>query len=271
MPIIFHEQRAVLGVDAAWTTSGFSGVALAVLEGARWRVVHVAPGYRSFFHDAPGKVDWSAKHQGEKPGAKELLSRARELAGMEPCVVSLDMPITPRGRVNGRREADNAVSLEFGRFLCAVHSPTQERPGALGAGLCSEFEEEGYQVAVPGESRTNRELVEVYPHATLVRLTNAPKRLPYKVGKTKKYWPDLSLEDRARNLLIVFHEILTALRETMFIPPEIFGLPQEIRPPLAKLKTYEDGLDALVCVLAGIRFAEGKTDAYGDNTGVIWV
>jgi len=271
MSTISLAHKAVLGIDAAWTEHGASAVALAVLDGKKWKLVHIAPGYESFMSEAPGTVDWSTKRQGKRPNAKDLLHRAEELAGTKPGVISLDMPIVPQGRVNGRRNADDAVSKEFGRYLCAVHSPTKDRPGGLGESLSHGFEQEGYRVAVSGDTCSNRDIVEVYPHATMVRLTCAKERLKYKVSKTKKYWPTLSLNDRAQKLSAAFQEILSAIRKVMVVPPKIFDLPPELTPPLSGLKAFEDGLDALVCVWAGICFVEGKADAFGDKTGTIWI
>tara|TARA_B100002003_G_scaffold148670_1_gene137814 strand:+ start:724 stop:861 length:138 start_codon:yes stop_codon:yes gene_type:complete len=40
---------------------------------------------------------------------------------------------------------------------------------------------------------------------------------------------------------------------------------------LAGLKTYEDGIDALVCAWVGIEYLRGAATPYGDDDAAIWI
>lgn len=93
-------------------------------------------------------------------------------------------------------------------------------------------------------------LVEVYPHPALLTLTGADYRLPYKVSKSRRYWPGSSPADRKNNLVQVFETILAALKG------DIGDIALELPDPagvvsLSGLKRYEDTLDALVCAWVG--------------------
>lgn len=52
----------VLGIDAAWTPGGPSGVALLTGRDDRWRCVAVASSYQAFVALAAGRlVDWTSR------------------------------------------------------------------------------------------------------------------------------------------------------------------------------------------------------------------
>jgi predicted RNase H-like nuclease len=114
-------------------------------------------------------------------------------------------------------------------------------------------------------------LVEVYPHPALLVLLNAPYRVPYKIAKAGRYWPDLSPAERRRKVVETWQEIRAALAMTISGP----ALPL---PPLdtveqlktSGLKRYEDALDALVCGWVGIQYLQGHCSPYGDETAAIW-
>ncbi len=86
---------SILGVDTAWTPTEPSGVALVVGEGPEWRILCVAPSYESFLGCASGHgVDWTADNfTGCAPDAESLLSAARSIAGIDPILIALDLPI----------------------------------------------------------------------------------------------------------------------------------------------------------------------------------
>ncbi|WP_243439968.1 DUF429 domain-containing protein [Fundidesulfovibrio soli] len=297
-------MRVALGLDAAWTPANPWGAALAVDGGDGWRLVLAAPDMAGFLAVpregcAPGtragggsEAAHGVEHggaygagigagagPGEGPGAvgariraaqapepKALLARCRELAGVEPQCVAVDMPIVPHGRVTGRREADNAVSRAFGGRKCATHSPTPERPGVLGEDFSQGLEGRGYRVAVAGCAPTGRDLLEVYPHPALLALTGERIRLPYKSSKTGKYWPDLPRAERVERLLGVWRAIREALAGRMEFAPGVLPPPDGTR-----LKAYEDMLDAAVCAWVGACYLDGAAVAYGDAGSAVWV
>ena len=112
--------------------------------------------------------------------------------------------------------------------------------------------------------------MEVYPHPALITLTEASYRLPYKVSRSRRYWPDRTPAERRANLLAQFEEILMALSV------EIHEIPIELPEPnsgvsTSGLKRYEDSLDALVCAWVGAKYLEGDAEPYGDDAAAIWV
>jgi predicted RNase H-like nuclease len=263
---------AVLGIDAAWTESRPSGVALVKKSGPTWTCVGVAPSYEAFLALPQGvMVDWEGTFRGSKPDPCALLEAAKRLLmGETVSVVTVDMPVSLR-LVNGRREADNAISKEFGKQHCGTHTPSAHRPGRIGERLTKGFEDEGYPLAVKGNCENMvRRLVEAYPHPALLALLNANDRIPYKVAKTGKYWKGVSLEKRIQNLLEQHAKIIKALSE------QIAGIPMELPhhesiKSLSGLKPYEDALDALVCAWVGIKYLRDEAKPYGNENAAIWV
>ena len=149
---------------------------------------------------------------------------------------------------SGRRIADNTISREFGSRWCSAHSPSATRPGPLGARLTNQLRDSGYPLATAmcDVASALPCTIEVYPHPALLTLLGVSKRLPYKVTKSKRYWPELDSTARIARLLEQFRSIDGALRR--FFGSTRITLPQASRiKHLATLKRYEDALDALVC------------------------
>lgn len=263
---------AILGVDAAWTGGGASGVALLETRAEGWRTVALAPSYSAYLALAQGvAVDWRARAGGAAPEPAKLLRAAeRLLADGRVGLVAVDMPVA-NVAVNARRPADDAISRAFGARGCAVHSPGKDRPGAVGRALTQGFRAAGFEIATAKTPcGTPRRLLEVYPHPALVQLLNADYRVAYKVAKARKYWPDKPIEERASLLLEQFARILAALSA------EIDGIEIPLPAPgrvesLSSLKPFEDAIDALVCAWVGVRYCAGHARAYGDSTAAVWV
>ncbi len=265
-------MTAILAIDAAWTATEPSGVAVLTKTRRGWRCASVAPSYEAFIASAAGtRVDWAhGRFRGSAPDVPRLLDAAATLAGAEIDLVAIDMPVA-RLPFSTRRFADNAVAAAFGRYGCGTHSPTATRPGVLAAQITDGFACAGYPLLVASEARSGRRgLIEVYPHPALLSLLAVPRRVPYKVGKSTLYWPSLAVRQRMSRLLATFRTIRAALaREIRDIP---LPLPRPAAvPTLAALKRYEDALDALVCGWVGIQFAAGRAVAYGDAAAAVWV
>ena len=263
--------QTILAIDAAWTAEQPSGVALVRLQGSRWRCIALAPCYRSFIETATDiATDWSvSRFPGGEPDIPRLLEAAERLAGRSVDLVTIDMPLA-RTPFTTRRPADTAVSREFGSRWCAAHSPTRTRPGPLGARISEALYAAGYELATTATpSPGGRQFLEVYPHPALLSLLKRPKWVPYKVSKSRKYWPGESASGRIRNLLIEF----TAIRDALV---EVFeGLSLELPEPttvksISALKRYEDALDALVCAWVGVEYLAGRTVPLGDEDAAIW-
>lgn len=249
------EPLAVLGIDAAWTAGRPSGIALVLREHAMAWLVHVAPSAAAFCGAPPGAAScW-----------REVAGRAAALAGRRPDVVAVDMPLA-RGPITGRRAADDALARAFARHGLGVHSPTPSRPGPVAESLRQAFEAMGYALATadvaPG---TLPALVEVYPHTALLALLGAERRVPYKLARTRRYWPEAGPEERRARLREAWARILDALEG------EIRGVRQRLDPNTGPMKAFEDMLDAVICAWVGLRWAEGAALAFGDAEAAIWV
>ena len=190
-------MTTILGIDAAWTAGEPSGVALVQQTGRRWRCLASAASYAAFVELADGRTpDWTRTGVGTVPGAEKLLDAASRLAGEPTTLVTVDMPVST-SPILGRRAADREVSRAFGAQWCSAHSPGPVRPGLLGAELSRQFSKAGYPVATtstPGGTR--HRLLEVYPHPALLVLLQRDRRVPYKVGKSSRYWQGASIDER---------------------------------------------------------------------------
>jgi predicted RNase H-like nuclease len=260
----------VLGIDAAWTESQPSGVALVRRRQSRWECLAVAPSYSSFLQASRGvDFSWQERAAVDRPEVDQLITAASHLAGGEPTVVSIDMPIATI-EITGRRAADREVSRRFGAQGCSTHSPNAVRPGKLGADLSQSLVAAGFCLATADTlAGTSRQLIEVYPHPALLALLRRDRRVPYKVGKSTSYWKGASIEVRINRLLDEFRSIRDGLSD------HIDGIPLRIprpgeAPSLHALKCYEDALDALVCCWVGCQYLDGNAFPLGDATAAIW-
>ncbi len=263
---------AVLGIDAAWTATEPSGVSLLVADGeGGWRCAALAPSYGSFLALARGTpVDWEARPDAGCADAGALLAAARGLGAGPVEVVAVDMPLAT-SPVTARRPADDAVSRAFGARGASVHSPSAVRPGPLADSLRAGFAAHGYPLATAatGRGRTPA-LIEVYPHATLLALTGANYRLPYKVQRSGRYHPGASIRERIQRLRAELASILGCLRGRLGGIELAVPAAAEI-PSLRVLKRYEDAIDGVVCAWSALCYRRGEADPYGDETAAIWV
>ncbi|WP_413711668.1 DUF429 domain-containing protein [Rhizobium sp. Rhizsp82] len=258
-------KRSVLGIDAAWTATQPSGVALISDDGNGWGLVDVHSSYDAFLNeDYVGPV---FRHRGSLPNAGLLLESARRKAKHEVDLVAVDMPLSLQPIV-GRRASDNLISAAYGARHASTHSPSQERPGRLSDDLRAAFAVAGYPLAVT--SATGPALIEVYPHPALIELASADRRLPYKQAKARKYWPGDGPDGRRANLLRTWREIIDLIDVKVAGVGDGLMLPSADAPVYA-LKAFEDALDAVVCAWVGACVLDGRARPYGDETSAIWV
>jgi predicted RNase H-like nuclease len=259
-------MRAVLGIDAAWTLTQPSGVAVAVEKANAWHVIAAECSYQRFHARAAGQPK-EARPSGSLPDASALLASASVLCSRPIDLVAIDMPLAHLPIV-GRRVSDDAVSVAYGARQCGTHSPSTLRPSVISYALRNGFEQAGYslrteQIASPG-------LIEVYPHPALVELSGTTRRLPYKVSKARSYWPDVTPPERRARLYRQWGEIVALLKCQMV------GVAAAL-PPLEpnasgwQVKAYEDALDAVVCAWVAISCLEGCAVPYGDANSAIWI
>jgi len=257
----------VLGLDAAWTANGSSGVALIDTDHERPPVVAMAPGYRTFAGLRRGvAVDWSAKPAGGEPPLDDILVASEELADKPVDMIVVDMPLAHEP-ISGRRLADNAISARFGGRGRATHTPSPERPGPIGERLREAACRLGYPLVTAAGEPTGKALLETYPHPAILHLTGAAYRVPYKVARIRRYWPDLAPAER-RIMVAAELQLLRDHLGSMFYGLE---LPVDPKAPIARLKAVEDVIAALVCCWVGARWLDGAADAYGDAAVAIWM
>jgi len=264
-------REAILGIDAAWTNAKPSGVALLKFCCGQWCCAGLAPSYNAFLALAQGQnVNWNQRPVAGAPNPAALLQAARNLLGnLNVNVVSVDMPVAT-DEIRRRRAADDAISQAFGQAGCGTHSPNANRPGQVGAALSQAFSESGYALATMAtQAPTCLRLVEVYPHTALLALTNSTYRLPYKVSKSGRYWPNTPIQTRIANLLAVFQGILTSLNQCITRIPLVLPQTAQVRH-LSQLKRYEDAIDALICCWVGVKYLSAQIIPRGDNSAAIW-
>jgi predicted RNase H-like nuclease len=261
---------SVLGIDAAWGTKEPSGVALVKQTAAGWRCVAVAPSYGAFIAMADGtQVDWSTRHAGGEAHVDTLLAAATRLAGTRPSVVCADIPLSLEP-IHCRRAADEAVSKAYGKYLCAAHSPSAERPGEIGSRLRVAFAQQGYPLATTATLvGAIPALVESYPHPAIGALLGLAQRLEYKISKSTRYWPGATVIERRQRLLDRLSLLHRALAMRMG-PIQVPLPPISQSGSLSELKRYEDALDAVVCCWVGMEYIGRSARPHGDGLAAIW-
>jgi len=243
-------MTSVLGIDAAWTPANASGVALARYRDGAWNLDIVASSYEEF--------------AGDKSVEPTNLLRA---TGDDVALVAIDMPLALEP-IKGRRAADTAVSRAFGARGCAVHSPSSSRPGPLACKIRNGFEQAGFQLST--KLVTGRSLIEVYPHVAAMALIKADYRVPYKVSRMSRYWPDDEIVVRKQKIFSQWAELITALDKVVVGTASCLPLPKP-ESSLSELKRFEDALDAVICAWVGVLALEGCAVPYGDESAAIWV
>jgi predicted RNase H-like nuclease len=257
-----NERSVFLGIDAAWTEDGSTGVAVIARNDGRARLIAAESSYGEFVRKAFG-----GSVKSSFPDASVLLGAARKLAGAEPNVVAVDMPMS-KVEFSARREADRQISKAFGGFGAGTHSPSRERPGELGRRITESFSDLHFTLAVKGSPPSSRALVEVYPHTALIRLMQSDERRKYKVQKSTKYWKGRTVAERIDLLLQEWCLIVAALGAE--IDGVSLNLPEHF-PSLSAMKAYEDRLDAVISAWIGMKFFLDQAEPFGDSNAAIWV
>jgi predicted RNase H-like nuclease len=253
----------VLGIDAAWTPHGSSGVALMGANGTRREVIRAAPSFLEFV-DQPASGPRSRKSLHGPLNALLLLDAAERIAGAPVDVVAIDMPMS-LSAITGSREADRKIARAFSAMHAGPYTPRPDCPGPYGRAVMEAFVRAGFPLATSAQPR-GRALIEVSPLAALAR--RLQMRPTYKTARTSKYWKDLDREARMISLLAMWAKVEAALLE------EVSDL-RFVRPAeavsFASLQPFEDVLDAIICAWVGVRFNEGTAEPFGDDDAAIWV
>ncbi|MBK1636629.1 DUF429 domain-containing protein [Rhodovulum adriaticum] len=249
--------EVVLGIDAAWTDTNPSGVALAVREHSEWQLIALEPSYSAFL---------DTQEELGNPLPRPLIERSKEISGEEPDLVMVDMPLS-LDRITGRRAADNAVSRVYGARKASTHTPSTVRPGQISDVMRSGFADIHYNLrTVHSEGR----LVETYPHPALIELLGEAERLPYKFERKNRYWPNLTPPERKARLREIWMRVLDGLSDQIKGVKTQLSLP-ETTAQNKEWKAFEDKLDAIICVLVGIAILDDRARPYGDDRAAIWL
>jgi predicted RNase H-like nuclease len=258
----------ILGVDAAWTFHNPSGVALLeVNAGAKPQLVHLARSYSEFLQD---EICWEAPAKITPPQLSKLLEYCQTHYG-DVQVLALDIPLGPQP-VRSCREADRAVTRQYGGRGASVHSPTPERPGPVADLLYQQLTEAGFQWTGLKPIDDHPSFLEVYPHIAIIELFGYGYRLPYKVQKRNQYFkedpPEIRYKKSVEKLNELRARILTevSLSEKINLP----DLDANQDYSMKYLKGYEDALDSIICALVGYYYSQGEAVALGDEIGTIW-
>lgn len=254
-------RSVILGIDAAWKWSNGSGVAVVSGADGCWRLEHVAPSYSDFFMASAMESPESAVGL-----PKELIQAASKFGQGTVQVVAIDMPLSRRAIV-GRRCADNIVNEHYAARWASTHSMVDVAATTMSAELTTAFEKLGLPLIT--EVPKVPALIEVYPHIALIELLRAPRRLEYKVGKRRDYWPDHSVHERKVKLLNVWANIMSALKTKLSDLDRHLELPT-CSETVKVFKSFEDKLDSVICAYVGIEYFEGRARPYGDQDAAIW-
>lgn len=268
-PIHMKEERqsrfAVLGVDAAWTVNNPSGIALIEKSNAMYRIVKVGRSYSEFLTS----INNEGRPKGGVPNFEALISFCNTL-GYDIRVVALDLPLSIDPIV-GRRVCDNLISSYYGNKGASTHTPNSNSPGPLADQISQQLLKLGFYLA-PVSGTKEKVFMEVYPHVSIIELFSLDYRFPYKVGKNKKYWPELSIDDRKCKSIEQLNKLKAYLIDWFenldeFVP----DLDINVKYRSWEMKGREDVLDAVIAALTGALYLEGRISSYGDDKGVIWV
>jgi predicted RNase H-like nuclease len=258
--------RLVLGIDAAWTVSQPSGVALVAETATGWRLVAVEASYQRFLARAH-RLPRDEHPTGSIPDPEALLASSHILCGGPVSLVAIDMPLgmTP---IVGRRTCDDLISKTYGARKCGTHTPSVSRPGRISDDLRARFDAAGYPLLTRGIASPG--VIEVYPHPALVELANAAERLPYKASKVAKYWPSATPVQRRALLYGEWARIVQLLENKIAGVAPALAIPTE-SASRRDLKAFEDKLDAVICACVGVCALETRATPFGDERSAIWI
>lgn len=273
----------VLGIDAAWTTTQPSGIALVAVDPDGILVLRQIGRSSMEFVSCRqiGFNDWlTAPPATERIlEISEILRATKICIGGQPDVVALDIPLSPVF-IKGRRSADNEISRRYGTQWATTHTPSAERPGLVSATLFQQLSESGYEWVNTTKHahpcRHRRYFLETYPHPVIVEMLRLDRRLPYKVAKRRTYWPDSKPNERWWNIASELDCLRDALASRINgveerIPMASSLLDHAPKSRGAVLKGIEDALDAVVCAFVGCEFLKAHAIPFGDRESTIWI
>lgn len=230
-------EKYVLGVDPAWSIKNPSGIVLLeYAPNSKPELLRAGRSYDEFCKG--GKPIWKNRVEGSMPNFSKIVESCRQKVDL----IALDIPLSPQG-ITGRREADNAISREYGKKKVSTHSPSRNRPGELAEIIFNQLTENGF--GWENEYKKTPAFIEVYPHVAIIEFFDCKERFQYKVQKTKDYWPNTSLNERLNNIISNLNILRNKIASVVsgienFVP----NLEPNDAYTINGLKGYEDLLDA---------------------------
>ena len=214
-----------VGIDLAWSPRNPTGLAVAEGRGNRWTLL-----------EAGSDVTTN----------REIVDALASRVGDRPAIVAIDAPLVVPYETRGR-DGDRLITRMFGPYDAGVYPATRFYLGRYGGkriwDLVEDLRAAGYRHdcrLTPG--KPVRQFFETYPHAATVALFGLQKTLKYKPREGRSYevrWR--AFRELERHLLGLSRFRPAMAGVSRFIEPRVAGLRG------ARLKAYEDRLDAILC------------------------
>lgn len=218
-----------IGLDLAWSPRNRSGAAAIEGDEAGGTLVDVA-----LLGDDADVLAYIDRH-----------------AGAGPAVVAVDAPLRVPNTA-GRRPAEAAISAAFRRYEAGAHPANRRRLAfdgeVRGEALVQALAAHGFAHTAGIEAGVrDRRVVEVFPHPAMVAIFGLDRTLKYKARPNRSHGARLSEWRRYQALL----RGLTAADPPLHGHQPLLDIdPAALRP--ARLKDYEDQVDALMCAYIGL-------------------
>ena len=240
------KRLRVVGLDLAWSPRNPTGGCVAAWDGRVARLVE------------PPRADLGGK--------EEIVDYVRAGVQHEPAVVAIDCPLAVPND-SGLRACDRLMNDVFRRFEAGVHPANRHTlsryDGLRGERLAASLAAERFSLGP--RSPSERNVIEVYPHAAMITLIGLTRTLKYKSRQTRGYaerWRELAKLQR------LLAGLRTANPRFLIDDAVLRQPPKGIRG--AALKRLEDALDALICAYVGLVYGVErfrKCAMFGDRDG----
>jgi predicted RNase H-like nuclease len=195
----------------------------------------------------------------------EIVEYIAAWAGVGPAIVAVDAPLRVPNE-QGRRPAEAAIGLAFGRYHAGAHPANRQRLAfggvVRGEALVAALEgyDFAYTTAIAAGARA-RQIVEVFPHPAMVAIFGLSRTLKYKAK------PKRALAER----LAEWGRYLTHLDGLAGDDPPLTGQARLTAMDVAalrgrRLKDHEDRVDALMCAyiaLYALRWGAARCRVFG--------
>lgn len=105
-------MTTILGIDAAWTATQPSGIAVVSSTACNWRLIFAGSSYLHLLAYADKGLIPASRSSGSVAEPAALLAAGEKIAGASVDLVAVDMPLSLEP-ITGRRVSDNLVSTAY--------------------------------------------------------------------------------------------------------------------------------------------------------------